>query len=73
MKPIRLGVKHVVHTTVVNGSSMIGFTIVIAESERDMPGIEPVPPGTRSSQLDTRREAISWPGIFRVPPTIALL
>ena len=37
--------KHVVHENVVDGSSMIGFPYVIADSERDMPGIEHEPLG----------------------------
>ena len=32
---------HVVNENVVGGSSMIGFPLVIAVSERDMPGIKP--------------------------------
>ena len=33
--------KHVVHENEVNGSSMVGFPLLIADFERDMPGIEP--------------------------------
>ena len=38
-----MGVKThtVVHENVVYGSSKIGFLLVIADSERDMPGIKP--------------------------------
>ena len=36
---------YVVHENVVGGSSMIGFPLVIAVSERDMPGIELGPLG----------------------------
>ena len=41
-----IGHKHVVHGNVVDGSSMIVFPLVIADSERDMPGIEPGPSTT---------------------------
>ena len=34
---------HGIHESVMGGSSMIGFPLVIADSERDMPGIEPGP------------------------------
>ena len=37
--------KHEVHEKVGSGSSMIGFPLVIAVSERDIPGIEPGPLG----------------------------
>ena len=40
-----VGGKHVVYTNVVGGSSTVGFPLAIAVSERDMPGIEPVPVG----------------------------
>ena len=43
--------KHVVHENVVGGSSMTGFPLVIAVSERDMPGIEPGPLGWHTSAL----------------------
>ena len=36
-------IKNEIHKNVVGGSSMIGFPIVIAVSERDMPGIKPGP------------------------------
>ena len=35
----------------VDGSIMVGFPIVIADSERDMTGIEPGPLGWHSSAL----------------------
>ena len=35
---------NVVHEYEVDGSSMIGFPLVIADSEQDMPGIKPGPP-----------------------------
>ena len=38
--------KHVVHENVVDGSSMIRFPLVKADSERDMPGIDHGPLGT---------------------------
>ena len=34
--------KHVDHENVLDGSSMIRFPIVISDSEKDMPGIEPL-------------------------------
>ena len=34
---------YVVHENVVDGSSMIRFPLVIAVSERDLPGIKPGP------------------------------
>ena len=40
----RLAHKHVVHENGVGGSSVLrGFPLVIAVSERDMPGFEPGP------------------------------
>ena len=44
---------HVVHKNVLVGRSMIGFPLVIADSERDMPGIEPGPLGWYASALTT--------------------
>ena len=35
--------KHVVQENMVDDSSMIGFLLVIADSEQDIPGIEPGP------------------------------
>ena len=43
--------EHVVHKSVVSGSSMIGFLLVIAVSAQDMPGIEPGPLGWQTSAL----------------------
>ena len=34
---------HIVHRNVVGGSSMVGFPLVIADSERDMQGIKTRP------------------------------
>ena len=68
--------KHVVLENVVGGSSMNGFPLVKADSERDMPGIEPLATRLvhqRSDHWATRSEAISWPGNSGVPLTIALL
>ena len=48
--------KHVVHENVVGGSSMIGFRLVIAVSEWDMPGIEPRPLGWHTSALTNEGE-----------------
>ena len=33
--------KNVVHTNLIDGISMIGFPIVIADSDLDIPGIKP--------------------------------
>ena len=43
--------KHVVQGNVVGGSSVIGLTLVIADSKQDMPGIKPGPPGWHTSAL----------------------
>ena len=40
--------KHVVHRNMVDGSSMIGFPLIIADIERDMPGSKPGPLGLHS-------------------------
>ena len=67
---------NVVHENVVGGSSMIGFPLVIAFSERDMPGIEPGPLGWHTSTLTNELQEVrqkGWPGNSGVPPTIALL
>ena len=45
----------------------LGFPLVIADSERDMPGIEPWATRLvhqRSDHWATRSEAISWPGYY---------
>ena len=73
-----IGQMHVVHENMVDGSSVLRVSpLVIAVSERDMPGIEPGPLGWYTSQRPnhwaTRSEAISWPGNSGVSPTIALL
>ena len=47
----------------MDGSSMIGSPIVIADSERDMPGIEPGPLGWHTSPRDTRSKATQRPCI----------
>ena len=51
MSASRLAHKHVVHEKAVDGSSMIRFPLVIADSERDMPEIEPGPLGWYTSTL----------------------
>ena len=62
----------------VDGSSMIGFPLVIAGSERDMPGIEPGPLGWQTSTLTTElqevRSAIflSWAAMPAARKTIVL-
>ena len=45
--------KHVVQENVVGGSSVIGLTLVVADSKQDMPGIKPGPPGWHTSALTT--------------------
>ena len=42
----------------VGGSSMIGFPLVIAVSERDMPGIEPGPLGWHTSALTNELQEV---------------
>ena len=53
--------KHVVHENLIGGSSIIWiFPLLIADSERDMPGIEPWAPRLvhqRSDHWATRSEA----------------
>jgi hypothetical protein len=67
----------VVHENEVGGSSIIWlFPLVIADSERDMPGIDPWATRLVHQRYDhwaARSEAISWPWNSGVPPTIALL
>ena len=53
-----LSCKHVVHENVVSGSSMIGFPLVIAVSDQDMPGMEPGPPGWHTSALTNELQEI---------------
>ena len=43
---------HVEHKNVVGGSSIIGFPLLIADSERDMSGIEPGPLGWPTTELE---------------------
>ena len=50
--------KHVAHRNVVDGSSMIGFPLVMADSERDMPGIEHGPLGWQLSALTTELQEV---------------
>ena len=42
----------------VDGSIMIGFPLVIADSEQDMPGIEPGPLGWHTSALNIKLQDI---------------
>ena len=49
---------YVVHENVVDGSSMIRFPLVIADPERDMPGIEHVPLGWHNSTLTTELQEV---------------
>jgi hypothetical protein len=69
--------KHVVHENLIYGSGIIWvFPLVIADSERDLPGMETWAPrlaNLRSDHWATRSEAIRWPGNSGVPPTIAIL
>ena len=53
-----LFVLHVVHRTVVDGRSMIGFPLVITDSERDMPGIKPGPLGWQTSALTNELQEV---------------
>ena len=60
----------------VGGSSMIGFPLVIALHERDMPGIEPGPLGWHTNALTNELQEvrqIRWHGNSGVPLTIPLL
>ena len=50
---------HLVHENVVGGNSMIRFRLVIAVSERDMPGIEPGPLGWHTSALTNELQEVS--------------
>ena len=50
--------KHVVHKTVVIGSPMIRFPLVIVVSERDMPEIEPGPLGWHISALTNELQEV---------------
>ena len=46
--------KHVVHKNLIGGSSIIWiFHLVKADSERDMPGIEPGPLGGYTSAISS--------------------
>ena len=45
--------EHIAHTNVVDGSSMMGFTLVIADPERDVPEIKLEPLGMHTSALTT--------------------
>ena len=46
-----------VHKNAVDGSSMLGVPLVIADSERDMPELEPEPLGWYGSTLTTGLKA----------------
>ena len=46
--------KHVVYENVLDGSSMVGFPLVIADSLQDIPGIEPGPLGWHTNALTTQ-------------------
>ena len=50
--------KHDLHENVVGGSSMIGFPLAIAVSERDMPGFEPGLLGWHTSALTNELQEI---------------
>ena len=50
--------EHVVHRNMVDGSSMIGFPLVITDSEQDMPGIEPWPLGWQTGALTTKLQEV---------------
>ena len=51
--------KHVVHENLIGSSSIIWvFPLVIADSEQDMPGIEPGPLGWYTTALTTRLQEV---------------
>ena len=52
--------KHVVHENLMGGSSMIGLTLVIAVSERDMPGFEPGPLAWHTSTLTNELQEVRY-------------
>ena len=52
----------------LDGSSMIGFPLVIADSERDMPGIEPGQLGWYISALTTGLQEVSIRALPQTPP-----
>jgi hypothetical protein len=52
--------KYVVHNNVVGGSSMVGFSLVIAVSERDMPEIEPGLLGWHTSALTNELQEVRF-------------
>ena len=56
----------------VDGSSMIGFPLVIADSERDIPGIEPGPLGWYTSALTTGLQEVFVSYYPRMDPHICL-
>ena len=49
---------------VADYSSMIGFPLLIDESEQDMPGIEPGPLGWDTSALTTELQEVIFPGVL---------
>ena len=51
-------IKHVLHRNLVGGSSMIVFPLVIAVSERDMPGIKPGPLGRHTRTLTNELQEV---------------
>ena len=51
-------IKHIEHRNVVEVSSMIGFPLVMADSERDKPGIEPGPLGWHTSALTNELQEV---------------
>ena len=53
-----LKINHVVHKNVVGGSSMIWFPLVIAVSERHMPGIKPGSLGWHTSTLTNEQQEV---------------
>ena len=49
---------HIVQESMVGDSSIIGFTLVISHSKRDMPGIEQGPLGEYTSTLITELQEV---------------
>ena len=49
---------YVVHSNMVDCISMIEFTLEIADSERNMPGLKPEPLGWHTSALTTELQEV---------------
>ena len=62
--------EHVVRESVEDGSSMIGFPLLIADSGRDMLGILPGPLGWHTSTLITELQEVSKMCVNCIPMLI---